>query len=80
LIVLRMSSKKVFTFFLEGLMRRFPSGYRRTFCGAFQSNKWNPADFPDVGFWEVAGLWTGDEQTFHYFEGRVADDSARIVR
>ena len=31
-MVLRMSSKKVFIFFLEGLMRRFPSGYRRTFC------------------------------------------------
>src|SRR6202008_2487205 len=32
LTVRRMSSRKVLTFFLEGLMSSFPLGYLRTFC------------------------------------------------
>ena len=32
LIVRRMPSRKVLTFFLEGLMSSFPLGYLRTFC------------------------------------------------
>ena len=38
LMVLRTSSKKVFTFFLEGLMRRFPSGYLLHYRTAFASS------------------------------------------